>query len=514
MALDAGHRERELKLRADLDFELPDLSEVVARSLRLPERQLHTAYFDTSDLRLWARDVTFRHRLEDGIGTWTLKLPGATAGQILERTELSWLGRRESFPPEALDLLRGVVRRSPLLQVAELTTTRRRLAFHDATGAAWGELDDDTVTVTGGPHGGLRFRQLEVELEPGDHLAAKRVVKQLRRAGAQLGDGPKLAKALDIPRLALTRPQPRALGPRSALRDVVQASVAAGLERLLDHDLALRAGGQAPRPEDIHQARVAARRLRSDLKTLAPVLDAVWVRHARAELQWLGGLLGQVRDVDVLTEHLAARGGEAPIDVAGRTGLRSRLEDQRRDASRELADALSSDRYCNLVDRLHAASLRPPLVGLVSASGVGSPAASQPAGVALPDLVGIPWDKLRRQVRKAGRHPDAHQLHRIRIRAKQVRYASEAASPVVGRAAQRTARAAEDLQAVLGEHHDSVEAEVWLRRAAGSGECLPAETFVAGRLTAEQHRRQDRLARKWQPEWDKLAAKKGHRWLT
>ncbi len=50
----------------------------------------------------------------------------------------------------------------------------------------------------------------------------------------------------------------------------------------------------------------------------------------------------------------------------------------------------------------------------------------------LPVLVGAQWRKLHRQVRKAGTGPSNRQLHRIRIKAKQVRYAAEAAAPVVG----------------------------------------------------------------------------------
>ena len=60
-------------------------------------------------------------------------------------------------------------------------------------------------------------------------------------------------------------------------------------------------------PEGVHDARVAARRLRSDLRTFSPVLDAAWAKPLRAELGWVGALLGRVRDPEVLLARLGAR---------------------------------------------------------------------------------------------------------------------------------------------------------------------------------------------------------------
>ena len=46
--------------------------------------------------------------------------------------------------------------------------------------------------------------------------------------------------------------------------------------------------------------RVATRRMRAILRAARPLLDPEWVRSLRAELGWLGGALGPVRDLDVL----------------------------------------------------------------------------------------------------------------------------------------------------------------------------------------------------------------------
>ena len=78
--------------------------------------------------------------------------------------------------------------------------------------------------------------------------------------------------------------------------------------------------------EDVHQARVAARRLRSNLKTFGRLLDPVWVKHVRSDLKWLSSALGELRDADVLAENLR----EAPPQL-----LRE-LADERARAARHL----------------------------------------------------------------------------------------------------------------------------------------------------------------------------------
>lgn len=127
-------------------------------------------------------------------------------------------------------------------------------------------------------------------------------------------------------------------------------------------------------------------------------------------------------------------------------------------------------------------------------------------------LVGRRWRALRKRVRSAGRHPTDRQLHRIRIGAKQLRYAAEAAVPVVGKPARRLAAAAEDLQTVLGEQHDAVTAEAWFRERALEGPA--AATLAAGRLTVVQQRRQLEYRGEWRTEWGRLDRKRVRGWLS
>ena len=176
---------------------------------------------------------------------------------------------------------------------------------------------------------------------------------------------------------------------------------------------------------------------------------------------------------------------------------------------------LASERYLDLLDRLHAAGGAPPFY--VSDDAVR---ADDLASGALPELVGAEWRALRHRVRQGGDEPSDQQLHRIRKAARHLRFAAEVAVPVVGKPARRTASAAETIQTILGEHHDAVAAEAWLREQVGEATTskhtdtlAPVTWFEAGRLSAELRHRQDRLRRRWPGAWESLRRPRRRRWL-
>jgi CHAD domain-containing protein len=489
--------EREVKFEAPLGVGLPDLRDLVSRAERLPRQQLQTAYFDTPDGRLWDEGITLRHRTTrgDGDSKWTLKLPAAAEGSTLNRTEVSWAGPRGEIPRDASAIVRGLVRQQTLQQLVELDSTRQRLLLHDQAGHTLAEIDDDTVTVKGGPRDGLRFRQVELELHDADAKVVRKVTARLEGVGLSPETTPKLGRAMGF---SLSPAARRRLGPNSALGDVVRAVLMQGLTRLLEHDWRLRAAVNGPSAEDIHQARVATRRLRSDLRTFDVVLDPVWVRHVRSDLKWLGSALGSVRDADVLAGQLEGAPEEIGLKLAG----------QRAEAGKRISAVLASDRYLLLLDHLHGATNSPPFV-----LGNDDIRPEDKASKLLPSLVGARWHALRRQVRKSGHNPSDERLHRIRIKSKQLRYAAEAATPVMGKPARRTAKAAEDLQTLLGRHHDAVTAESWLRAQAEEN-VSPASAFEAGRMAAEQQRLQRKLRHRWRRTWAPLGQPKRWHWMS
>ena len=188
----------------------------------------------------------------------------------------------------------GILRRQSMRRVAVLETKRRRVLVRNG-GSALGEIDDDLVTVAVGGSPGRAFRQIEFELDESekphaDPVVIEKMLTAMKKAGAHIELEQKFAKALGID--ANDRNLSTKIGRKSTLGDLVQATLRSEFERLLDFDVSLRRSPQNPSERAIHQARVATRRLRSDLKTFGPVLDPVWLRHTRSELRWIGTVLG------------------------------------------------------------------------------------------------------------------------------------------------------------------------------------------------------------------------------
>jgi CHAD domain-containing protein len=272
------------------------------------------------------------------------------------------------------------------------------------------------------------------------------------------------------------RPTPlREIGPleaidrsRATAGDVARHAIHDGVRQLLEQ----RAG--IGRPEDhhaIHQARVATRRLRSDLRSFGPFLEASWTASLRDDLRWLGTALGRVRDTDVLLARLELRAAELPD--AERLAVESvleRLRDPRSEAHARLVAALEEPRASALTDRLVVAARAPRLLG----------AAGSPATRALEPVVRRPWRRLRDAVGALADDPADHALHEVRILAKRCRYATEAVTVVLGRPARRFSRALAALQDTLGEHQDAVVARAWLAKAAA--DVAAPEAFAAGML--------------------------------
>ncbi|MEX0846386.1 MAG: CHAD domain-containing protein, partial [Ilumatobacteraceae bacterium] len=350
--------EREVKLGLDDAFSLDRIDDLVVRST--DDRSLDATYFDTADLRLLSLGHTLRHRSGEGpIGTWTLKLAGV-AGEVAGRDEISLDGPNGVPPRFLLDLAAAVVGDEPVVEVAHVLTERRRhLALYADTDV---EVAIDTVTGTSSdtPMSPVAFRQLEIELVEGDERMLARLAASACRAGAvPASQEPKVATVLGGRRVRAAHLAAIPLRGRSTLDELVRGAVVAALRQLLTHDPHLRLDA----PDDsVHKARVATRRLRSDLQTLHPVLDPDAVKHIDGELRWLAAQIGAVRDIDVLVEHVTAwtcsLGDDASAAVA--PTLLARLRNERREAVLTMRNALVSRRYRGMVAELRLWTAAPP----------------------------------------------------------------------------------------------------------------------------------------------------------
>jgi CHAD domain-containing protein len=494
-------KEREAKLAAPPGFDLPELGGPDDDFLAEPQapRRLTTTYYDTPDLRLARWGASLRYRPGEG---WTVKLPAGQRGVLLVRGEHVFGGNGRRPPAEAVALVRAFVRTAQLSPAARMRTLRRPFELRDPAGARLAELVDDEVQLLDGRRITGRFRELEIELAAdADGDVLDQVVDRLLQAGAQAAEPtPKYLRALNG--------RERVLGPEvdepevdadASVETLLRHDLAAGTLRLFRHEAGVRVGED---PEAVHQARVATRRLRSTLRTFSSLLEPDWTDRLRDELKWLADLLGAVRDTDVLLgrfrEHLAAL---PAADAKLGPRLLAALVEQRDAARRRLLAGMDEPRYATLLDDLVAAAAAPALL----------PEADRPAAEVMPPLVAKPWRKLRKAVKRAGDDPSDDELHQIRIRAKRARYAAEAVEPVIGKPAERFADAAADLQDILGDHHDAVVGEGWLRQAAGSAR--RDAILVAGLLIAAERASAAASRDGWRPVWKALDRKKLRAWL-
>lgn len=457
--------EREIKLAPKEGFILPDLG-----GERVPTRVFVSTYHDTSDLRLGRHGVTFRHRVEDGTGLWQLKLPRGAA-----RIELELPGPPSRPPAEMLALLPAYLRGADLVPVARLRTRREGVRTRGA------EIVDDNVAVIEGQRVARRFRELEVELLEGDERTLRRLEKELRRAGAESAGSqrPKLFRALDLAE-PLER---REIPPGTPSIEALGIALEAQYRQVLAHDPGTRRGQD---PEDLHQLRVATRRLRAFLRGARRLVDRDWAESLRAELGWLGGALGPARDLDVMLERLRSEVASLGEDGRAADGLLDQLESERAHAYAAVVEALESPRYTALLDRLEAA-VAPPLSGETTT---------------LARLWHKETKRLRRTFAALGDDPEDDALHASRIGVKRARYAAELAAHELGRPGASFVARAKDLQDVLGEHQDAVVAEGRIRTWAASAS--PEGRVAAGRLVQLERGRRAAGRAAWPAAWSRL----------
>jgi CHAD domain-containing protein len=490
-------KEREVKLGAGSEFELPPLASNGFIAAPRGDEQLSTVYMDSEDLRLARWGVSFRHRAGEG---WTVKLPSGGSGPLLVRDECEFPGETATPPPEAVDLVRGYLRHAELVPQMRLSTLRRGVRLSDAQGRLVADVVDDAVSVLRGEQPVAGFRELEVETtEDTPPGLLEEIVAQLRDAGAGAPDPtPKYLRALGGPAAAAPEIAVEEPGGDSSVGAVVRHAIASSVVRLVQHDAVVRLDSD---PEGVHQARVATRRLRSDLRTFRAVLDPEPSGSLRAELGWLGGELGEARDADVLLDRLQNRARTLPPPSArGVAQVVAALEKRRVQAHLALLEALHSDRYLDLLDRLVAAAQVSPLLDAE---------AEHRADEALRPIVGRSWRGLRRAEKALSDPPTDEGLHAVRIRAKRCRYAAEACAPSLGKQTRKLAVAAAELQDVLGELNDSVVAERWLREWATASR-RPIGAFAAGELATLERLAARRARSQWPAAWKRVAARAPH----
>ena len=260
----------------------------------------------------------------------------------------------------------------------------------------------------------------------------------------------------------------------------------------------------------VHQMRVATRRLRAALRTFGQVIPRSRTEKVAAELGWLGTVLGEARDDEVLSTHLLASLEPTPVELLigpVRARVQGHYAPRRAAAHAALVEALGSLRYATLLVDLDRLVHEPP----------PGPLAAAPASVVLPPAVYRAYRQARRRMRPARYAPSGQArdvaLHRARKSARRARYAAEAASPVIGKRARRFARQMKKVQTVLGDHQDAVLARQAARDLGIAAYLAGENAFTYGLLHEDELHRAEQLQARARRVWRRASRPRYRRWM-
>jgi CHAD domain-containing protein len=459
-----------------------------------PAERLVDTYLDTADWRIVRSGHVLRIRHRAGRDEVTLKDMAAASSGLRQRLEVT-----EPLPSGDLrDLagtgpvawrLRALVGRRPLDPVLEVRTRRRPYHLYVALERVAEVALDETTIVVGDEHQPVRLQRVEVEADPAWVEPLKPLVDTLRR---ECGLRPATLSKFEAGLLAagLRVHGPPDLGPTSLGENPTVGEVAYGVLRrnfaaMLSHEAGTRLGED---PEHLHDMRVGTRRMRAALSLFADALP-VRAHHVRAELGWLADALGAVRDLDVQLERLEEWKQEAPEeDRAALTDLSGLLERERSESREHLLSCLDCARYERLVASFTTMLRQGP--------SRRSATARVPAVTAVPDLVDARHRSTVKAARRARRSGDLGDFHRLRIRAKRLRYALEFVSSIYDGQTGKCIRLVVGLQDALGLMQDARVAAARLHELATAVDSglSPTTVFVMGGVAQRYRHESERLA--------------------
>jgi triphosphatase len=434
------HVERELKFR----LAAASASRVwglIPGTAPVSRRVLENIYYDTPERQLRAAHAALRLRRDGRRWLICFKHDGAPASGLAQRSEWEGQVAHGALTVGALPLaqirasagldLRALAPR--LMPVFNTRFVRRSsvIALQDGTTI---ELCVDRGSIAAGRRRAL-IRELELELIEGDLGAmlefAGLLVEPLRLELEPLSKAERGYRLAASERAAPIKARRPSFGEDESTESALLAVVQACLAQIEGN---VEGVAQASDPEYLHQLRVGLRRLRSAWRSFEDLGPRKAFRAPAASLKELIPVLGRARDWDVFCLGL-----RRPALVRRANAPRARA----RRAAQALVRSARMQRFLLGVARwMHEAPWR------------RDGEARRPAAA----FAGRTLARLERRLRRCGDGidwTDASHRHRLRIRVKRLRYASEAfaglyEAPAVKRYLQRL----EALQDILGELND------------------------------------------------------------
>jgi triphosphatase len=460
---------------------------------------LEAVYFDTADRALARARAALRIRREGKAWVQTAKALGADAMTRLEHAVVLPARPRPAATPE-LALHAPHAELSQRLSAAlaggtavlgpTYSTMVERTVRQVRQGGAMVELALDIGSIEAGS-ASVPIHEIEFELVSGPAEALVSLTRQwATRHGLWLDIRSKAQRGDHLAQGAPPWPSAKATGVHLVPEQRLEEALAAGLHSCLEQvmaNVAVLADGDEARPEHVHQCRVGLRRLRTLLAVFADPTPATEALATTAAA--LFGRLGGTRDRDVLAALIAGpmhqAGYEAPVLSAVGAGAPDVGVVARDPAvTAFLLDGLA----------LCLSLTEPPAGASLPAADVSVDAASEPADAALPPLALRPWTSraLKREYKRFRRGAEVfHQLdveaqHRVRKRAKRLRYAMEfCASLYPGKRVERFLRRLAVAQDMMGAYTDVLMGEDLLRREPRDDPGIAfARGWLAGRREA------------------------------
>jgi triphosphatase len=230
--------------------------------------------------------------------------------------------------------------------------------------------------------------------------------------------------------------------------------------------------------EGVHQCRIALRRLRSVLKIYRPLLRRKRIEPTEEGVRWLGKILGQARDIDVLQTELLEPAIAALGEAEHLAPLMATLERRKADAYGMVSEALSSLRYRHLLIDLYALGHADDL-GKRDGDRLAEPVA---------DMAARALSRAHGRLLKKGSGFEIQskvERHEVRIALKRLRYALDFFGGVFdGQTKKKFGKRLARLQDDLGRMNDVAVAETMLARLVGvaRGDAEPSSAGVQGQL--------------------------------
>jgi inorganic triphosphatase YgiF len=484
----AIHDRRSAEIELKLEIAPGDLERVKAHpmleGLGAPKR-LESVYFDTPDHSFAKAGMTLRVRSDGRKRVQTVKAAD-TGGAPFERGEWEIPVQADQPDFEAAlatplkKLLRKEAVRASVQPAFAVEVARATKIVKHADAEIELALDEGEARAEGRSEPLL---ELELELKQGravqlfiaaqslfDAAPVRLSIRNKAEAGyALLSGAPEAVKAEPV---ALDR----AMGCGEAFQTIGRAC----LTHFLKNERLVR---RTRAEEAVHQARVGVRRLRAAMSIFGDLLTDPESVRLKAALRDLAGSLGAARDLDVTLPHLR----DLHVRVGGMEPLLAELERRRAGAYDAAVQSLSSPQAARLIFDTAA--------WLEAGDWLTSQAAEQVARRDRPvvDFAASELDRRGRKLRKGAVHVrdlDPAERHKVRIRAKKVRYGAEFFAALAQgadgkKAAKAYVKALKPMQDALGALNDIVVAERLLHEVAAAG---GEPAFAAGAAAEEAAR--------------------------